>query len=125
MIRSGAMKPKKIFIIEDDESVQEIMKLIFHKAGFEIEISPDGKSVLTKRESWPDLFLLDKHLLGNDGLEICKYLKSQDATRKIPVIMLSATPGIEPLARGAGADDFLEKPFNSAALMHKVQEFLK
>lgn len=119
------MKPKKIFIIEDDESVQEIMKLIFTKAGYEIEISPDGKSVVAGRNNWPDLFLLDKHLLGNDGIEICKFLKSHDATRKIPVIMLSATPGIEPLAREAGADDFLEKPFNSASLMHKVQEYLK
>src|SRR5687768_890736 len=105
------MKPKKIFIIEDDESVQEIMKLIFRKAGYEIEISADGKSVLADRDSWPDIFLLDKHLLGNDGIEICKYLKSKDETRRIPVIMLSATPGIEPLARGAGADDFMEKPF--------------
>ena len=119
------MKTKKILIIEDDESVQEIMKLIFHKAGYDIEISPDGKSVLAGRDNWPDLFLLDKHLLGNDGIEICKYLKSMDATRRIPVIMLSATPGIEPLARGAGADDFMEKPFNSAALIHKVQEYLK
>jgi DNA-binding response OmpR family regulator len=119
------MKPKKIFIIEDDESVQQIMKLIFNKAGYEIEISPDGKSVLVDRESWPDLFLLDKHLLGNDGIEICKYLKSKEATRKIPVIMLSATPGIEPLARDAGADDFMEKPFNSAKLIQKVQEYLK
>ena len=119
------MKTKKILIIEDDESVQEIMKLIFHKAGYEIEISPDGKSVLAGREHWPDLFLLDKHLLGNDGIEICKYLKSMEATRSIPIIMLSATPGIEPLARGAGADDFLEKPFNSAELIHKVQEYLK
>jgi DNA-binding response OmpR family regulator len=115
---------KKIFIIEDDESVQEIMKLIFHRAGYEIEISPDGKSVFTDRNNWPDLFLLDKHLLGNDGIEICKYLKSKEDTKKIPVIMLSATPGIEPLARGAGADDFLEKPFNSAHLINKVQDFL-
>lgn len=119
------MKPKKIFIIEDDESVQEIMKLIFRKAGYEIEISPDGKSVHAEREHWPDLFLLDKHLLGNDGIEICKFLKSNDATRNIPVIMLSATPGIEPLALGAGADDFMEKPFNSAALINKVQAYLK
>jgi DNA-binding response OmpR family regulator len=118
------MNRKKIFIIEDDESVQEIMKLIFNKAGYEIEISPDGQSVLSDRKSWPDLFLLDKHLLGNDGIEICKYLKAKEATKKIPIIMLSATPGIEPLARGAGADDFMEKPFNSASLMQKVHEYL-
>ena len=120
------MNPKKkILIIEDDESVQEIMKLIFNKAGYDIEFSADGQVVFSQTSNWPDLFLLDKHLLGNDGLEICKYLKSKDDTRKIPVIMLSATPGIEPLARGAGADDFMEKPFNSAHLMVKVQQYLK
>jgi DNA-binding response OmpR family regulator len=118
------MKPKKIFIIEDDESVQEIFRMIFKKAGYEIEISPDGNAVFLERNNWPDLFLLDKHLLGNDGIEICKFLKSKIETRGIPIIMLSATPGIEPLARNAGADDFMEKPFNSAALMSKVREYL-
>lgn len=117
-------RPKKIFIIEDDESVQEILKLLFRKAGYEIEISPDGKAVFSQRNNWPDLFLLDKHLLGNDGLEVCKFLKSNETTRHIPVIMLSATPGIEPLAIDAGADDFLEKPFNSANLMSKVHAYL-
>jgi DNA-binding response OmpR family regulator len=119
------MKTKKIFIIEDDESVQKILKLMFEKAGYEIEISPDGESIFKEHPHLPDLFLLDKHLIRNDGLEICRYLKSKDTTRNIPVIMLSATPGIESLARNAGADDFMEKPFNSAALMTKVQEFLK
>jgi DNA-binding response OmpR family regulator len=119
------MKPKKIFIIEDDESVQKILKLMFEKAGYEIEISADGSLVYKEHQHWPDLFLLDKHIIGRDGLDICRYLKSKTTTRQIPVIMLSATPGIEPLARDAGADDFLEKPFNSLALMLKVKEFLK
>jgi DNA-binding response OmpR family regulator len=119
------MVKKKIFIIEDDESVQEIFKLIFEKAGYEIEISSDGQSIYLEREYWPDLFLLDKQLNGYDGLEICKYLKSKEQTRNIPIIMLSATPGIEPLAMNAGANDFLEKPFNSAVLITKVAEYLK
>lgn len=119
------MSPKKIFIIEDDESVQQIMKLIFQKSGYEIEFSADGQAVYVERQQWPDLFLLDKHLLGNDGLEICRYLKSKNETKNIPVIMLSATPGIEPLAKEAGADDFMEKPFNSSRLIDKVQAYLK
>lgn len=118
------MARKKILIIEDDESVQAMLKLIFEKAGYEIEISPDGQSIYQERE-WPDIFLLDKQLNGFDGLEICKYLKSKDQTKKIPVIMLSATPGIEPLALDAGADHFMEKPFNSSVLITKVAEYLK
>lgn len=118
------MARKKILIIEDDESVQAMLKLIFEKAGYEIEISPDGQSIYQERD-WPDIFLLDKQLKGFDGLEICKYLKSKEQTKKIPVIMLSATPGIEPLALDAGADVFMEKPFNSSILITKVAEYLK
>src|SRR5687768_16654523 len=117
------MSKKKIFIIEDDEMVQEMLKMIFEKAGYEIEISPDGQSIYKERDYWPDLFLLDKQLVGYDGLEICKYLKSKTKTRRIPVIMLSATPGIEPLAFDAGADDFMEKPFNTSILIEKVSKY--
>jgi DNA-binding response OmpR family regulator len=118
-------KKKKIFIIEDDETVQDILRTIFEKAGYEIEISPDGQSIYAERDYWPDLFLLDKQLLGFDGLEICRYLKSKAQTREIPVIMISATPGIEPMAFDAGADDFMEKPFNTSQLMNKVAKYLK
>jgi DNA-binding response OmpR family regulator len=118
------MARRKIFIIEDDESIQTMLKLLFEKAGYEIEISPDGQSVYQERD-WPDLFLLDKQLTGYDGLDICRYLKSKEQTRKIPVIMLSATPGVEVLALEAGADDFLEKPFTSSALIAKVARYLK
>jgi DNA-binding response OmpR family regulator len=118
------MARKKIFIIEDDESIQTMLKLLFEKAGYEIEVSPDGQSIYQERD-WPDLFLLDKQLTGYDGLDICKYLKSKEQTRMIPVIMLSATPGVGTLAMQAGADDFMEKPFNSAVLVTKVARYLK
>jgi DNA-binding response OmpR family regulator len=116
---------KKILIIEDDESVQDILQLILGRAGYEVQISSDGQLVYDERTAWPDLFLLDKHVKSYDGLEICKYLKSNSQTRNIPVIMISATPGVEPLAMGAGADYFVEKPLNTGVLMSKVAEFLK
>jgi DNA-binding response OmpR family regulator len=119
------MSRKRIFIIEDDESIQAMLKLIFEKAGYDIEISSDGQSIYQERDYWPDLFLLDKQLAGYDGLDICKYLKSKEQTRGIPVIMLSATPGIAPLAQQAGADDFVEKPFNSTSLVTLVAGYLK
>ena len=118
------MLRKKIFIIEDDQTVQEMLKMIFEKAGYEIEISSDGQSIYMERDHWPDLFVLDKQLFGYDGLEICKYLKTKKATSKIPVLMLSATPGIEPMAISAGADDFLEKPFNTSHLMSRISKLL-
>lgn len=119
------MAKKRILIIEDDESVQKMLQLIFEKAGYDIEISSNGQSIYHEKKIWPDLFLLDKQLQGYDGLEICRYLKSKKETREIPIIMLSATPGIEPLAFDAGADSFMEKPFNSSVLVTKVAEYLK
>ena len=116
---------KKIFIVEDDENVQSMLRLIFEKAGYDIDVSSDGQSVYDKQDQWPDLFLLDKQLSGYDGLDICKYLKSQAQTCQIPIIMLSATPGVESLAREAGADDFMEKPFDTTALVAKVANYLK
>jgi DNA-binding response OmpR family regulator len=116
---------KKILIIEDDESVQDTLRLILGRAGYEIEISSDGQLVYNDQTNWPDLFLLDKHVKSYDGLEICKYLKSNQNTKNIPVIMISATPGVEQLAMGAGADFFVEKPLNTGVLMSKVAEFLK
>jgi DNA-binding response OmpR family regulator len=121
----NTMVGKRIFIIDDDESVQTMLKLILEKAGYEIGISADGQSIYQQMEPLPDLFLLDKQLNGYDGLEICRYLKSKEATRSIPVMMLSATPGVKPLALEAGADDFLEKPFNSGILMAKIALLLK
>jgi DNA-binding response OmpR family regulator len=116
---------KNILIIEDDESVQDTLKLILGRAGYEIEISSDGQVVYTERKLWPDLFLLDKHVKSFDGLDICRFLKSKNETKNIPVIMISATPGVEPLAMEAGADFFVEKPLNTNTLMAKVAEFLK
>ena len=58
------MSKKKIFIIEDDQTVQEMLKMIFEKAGYEIEISSDGQSIYKERDHWPDLFVLDKQLFG-------------------------------------------------------------
>ena len=55
--------------------------------------------------------LLDRQLPGVDGQDICKFLKSQETTKNIPVIMITAKPNISSLARAAGADGFIEKPF--------------
>jgi DNA-binding response OmpR family regulator len=114
---------KRILIIEDDESVQDTLKLILGRAGYDIELSADGQVVYTDRNSWPDLFLLDRHVGKFDGLEICRVIKSKNETKNIPVIMISATPGVEPQAMEAGADFFVEKPLNTAILMGKVAEF--
>lgn len=115
---------KKILITDDDEGVQDIFKLIFERAGYEVQVFGEALSILENRFSSPDLFVLDRQLSGQDGLKVCKFLKSQNSTRDIPVIIVSATPGIGKLAREAGADDFIEKPFQIKDLLGVVEKWI-
>jgi CheY-like chemotaxis protein len=93
---------------------------------YEIEVSSDATVVYDKRHPLPNLFILDRQLQNSsDGLEACRYLKADEATRNIPVIMISATPEIGMLARKAGAEDYLEKPFSVSLLLEKIKKFLK
>jgi DNA-binding response OmpR family regulator len=68
--------------------------------------------------------LLDRQLSGQDGLKVCRFLKSQSQTKDIPVIIVSATPGIGKLAQEAGADDFIEKPFQMKELLNVVAKWI-
>jgi DNA-binding response OmpR family regulator len=115
---------KKILITDDDEGVQDIFKLIFERAGYEVQVFGEALSILENRFSSPDLFVLDRQLSGQDGLKVCKFLKSQNSTRDIPVIIVSATPGIGKLAEEAGADDFIEKPFQIKDLLGVVEKWI-
>src|SRR5690242_5839526 len=115
---------KRILITDDDEVVQDIFKLKFERAGYEVEILGEAMSILENRYTHPDLFVLDRQLSGQDGLKVCKFLKSQNATRDIPVIIVSATPGIGKMAEEAGADDFIEKPFQIKDLLTVVEKWI-
>lgn len=115
---------KKIVIIDDDEGVQDIFRLIFKRAGYDVEVYGEAASILQNQFTQPDLFLLDRQLSGQDGLNVCNFLKSQTLTKDIPVIIISATPGIGILAKEVGADDFLEKPFQLNDLLKIVAKWI-
>ena len=125
-----ALKPEnmgqRILIAEDDPSIQKLFSIILKREGYEIELTSDGKRVFENQHELPNLFILDRQLENSrDGLEACRYLKSKEATRDIPVIMISATPEIGALAKKAGAEDYLEKPFSIHVLLEKIKKFLK
>jgi DNA-binding response OmpR family regulator len=115
---------KRILITDDDEGVQDIFKLIFERAGYDVEIHGEAVPILENNYNYPDLFLLDRQLSGQDGLKVCRFLKSQAVTKHIPVIIVSATPGIGKLAKEAGADDFIEKPFQMKDLLTVVAKWI-
>ncbi len=119
------MRPR-ILIAEDDASIQKMFMIILSREGYDIEVSSDASAVYQTNNPLPNLFILDRQLENSaDGLEACKYLKSAENTKDIPVIMISATPEIGMLAKKAGAEDYLEKPFPISSLLEKVRKFIK
>ena len=75
-------------------------------------------------ESFPDLLFLDIRLSGSDGRTICRQLKSQEATHRLPIIMLSAHKDTRQMVREAGADDFLAKPFEREDLLALTAKYV-
>ncbi|HEV7349750.1 response regulator [Telluribacter sp.] len=114
---------KKVLITDDDPGILDVFKIIFDRAGYNTAIFSDGKPLYQDNYEIPDIYILDRYLSGVDGLDICRHLKSHKTTRDIPVIMVSATPGIGLLSREAGADDFLEKPFKTKELLELVNRY--
>jgi DNA-binding response OmpR family regulator len=113
---------KRILVIEDDESLQEIYTLILENAGYSVEVIGRGTPILENKFEIPNLFLLDKQLSGIDGLDICRFLKRQSNTSHIPVIMVSANHGIGVSSTEAGADGFMEKPFDITKLLKLISD---
>jgi DNA-binding response OmpR family regulator len=111
---------KKIILIEDDPDIRGVTLLVLERAGYSVMVFDSGEPLLEGRYDVPDLFILDKQLSGVDGLDVCRFLKGQDSTKTVPVVMLSASPNIELQSRQAGADDFLEKPFSTKTLREMV-----
>jgi len=122
--KSAKKIKKKILIADDDPGIQDILTIIFERAGFEVEIKKNGEDLLNNKFTMPDLFLVDKQLSGYNGLDICRYLKSQRHTKIIPVIMISASPDIGRSSREAGADAYIEKPFEISNLVDLVNSYV-
>jgi len=115
---------KKILIVDDDPSILDILKIVFERAGYEVIIESDGQAILDNRYEIPDIILLDRFLSGIDGLDICRHLKNNLFTKHIPVIMVSASPDIAVTAKTAGANRFIEKPFEIAEILKCINDIV-
>lgn len=114
---------KKILIAEDDEGILDAMKLMLELEGYEVKATRDGKTLYDLKEELPDLLLLDIWMSGMNGRDICKHLKSQEQTKRMPIILMSASKDTEKTAWEAGADDFLAKPFEIDELVAMVAKY--
>ena len=115
---------KKILVIDDSAAILDVVKITLEIAGYEVCTSLTAERFHRMENDLPDLILLDILLSGEDGREICQRLKSDEKTRHIPVILLSAHAGLRETAERCGADDILAKPFRLTVLRDIVQKYL-
>ena len=116
---------QKVLIVDDDNNIAELISLYFTKECYETMIINDGESVMPAMESFmPNLILLDVILPGMDGYQVCREIR---AKYSIPVIMLSAKGEVfdKVLGLELGADDYIEKPFDSKELVARAKAVLR
>lgn len=116
---------QKILIVDDDNNIAELISLYLTKECFETMIAGDGETALELADSFaPNLILLDLMLPGIDGYQVCREIRSKSST---PIIMLSAKGEIfdKVLGLELGADDYMEKPFDSKELVARVKAVLR
>jgi len=116
---------QRILIVDDDNNIAELISLYLAKECFETMIVNDGESALSVITSFePNLILLDLMLPGMDGYQVCREVRSKYAT---PIIMLSAKGEVfdKVLGLELGADDYMEKPFDTKELIARIKAVLR
>ncbi len=118
------MTKKKILIVEDDRDISELIAYNLQREGYEIACLYDGSQAVDfvhKRK--PELIILDLMLPEVDGIEICRTLKSDAATKHIPIVMLTAKSEEADVVVGLqmGADDYIPKPFSPRVLVARIK----
>ncbi|MCQ2498070.1 MAG: response regulator transcription factor [Lachnospiraceae bacterium] len=116
---------QRILIVDDDENIAELISLYMTKECYETKIAPDGETAIKMvSEFKPDLILLDIMLPGIDGYGVCREIR---ATMSVPIIMLSAKGEVfdKVLGLELGADDYMEKPFDTKELVARVKAVLR
>src|SRR5450432_1635499 len=103
---------KKIVVVDDDPDILDALQMTLEDEGYDVTTTEKGEYAENLRKTngnLPDLIILDVLLSGKDGRTICQKLKSQQETRHIPVIMISAHPNAKQSVKDVGANDFLAK----------------
>ena len=117
-----------IYVVEDDESIRELVVYTLQSTGFEVSGFGNGNDFLTAvKTKIPELVLLDIMLPGQDGISILKQLRANSNTKKIPVIMVTAkgTEYDKVIGLDNGADDYVSKPFGMMELVSRIKALLR
>jgi two-component system phosphate regulon response regulator PhoB len=117
-----------VLIVEDEAALVTLLRYNLEREGFTVVEAHDGEEALTvARERNPDLVLLDWMLPLMSGIEVCRQLRRQPATRNLPIVMLTARGEESDKLRGldSGADDYVTKPFSPSELIARIKAVLR
>jgi len=127
-VSAEASSPKPVILIaDDDEDIRHLIAFRLERSGYTVVSARDGAEALQlAREHVPDLAVLDVRMPKLDGYEVTRALRADEATRRMPIILLTAKVQDGDVQRGfdAGADDYVRKPFSPQELRSRVQAIL-
>lgn len=122
------MSGARLLVVEDDPALAELLEFRFAAEGYDVSITDDGdEALLLAAEAPPDVVILDWMINGTSGLEVCRRLRRDKATRHVPIVMLTARGAEDDRIRGleTGADDYVTKPFSPRELLARIQAILR
>jgi DNA-binding response OmpR family regulator len=117
----------KVMLVEDEDSVRELLRLTLELGSVEIMEASDGETALEmSRTHPPDVVFLDWILPDQSGLDVCRAIRAEPSTQETTIVMVTARTGEEERRAGlaAGADDYISKPFSPEGLLEKLREAL-
>jgi DNA-binding response OmpR family regulator len=118
----------KVFVVEDEAAIRDLLRLHLGLAGFEVKETADGRTALTMaRGERFDVIILDVMLPGLDGVTVCRALRTEGESRDAAILMLTARDRESDKVLGleSGADDYVAKPFGVRELLARVQALLR
>jgi two-component system phosphate regulon response regulator PhoB len=122
------MRPQTVLVIDDERDLIDLVRYNLEKAGFDVIGATKAEAGLEiAKLNSPDLVVLDIMMPGQDGLEVCRQLRSDARTARVPIIMLTAKASEADRVVGLeiGADDYLAKPFSPRELVARVRALLR
>ncbi len=122
------MAKETILIVDDEEDILELIKFNLTNEGYQVLTAQTGEDAIKiARESVPDLMVLDLMLPGIDGLDVTKYLRNNEQTQTLPIVMLTAKGEESDIVTGLelGANDYISKPFSPKILVARIRSILR